>query len=327
MKNDTMSHHNQLCMGLIVLVVLALTGCQGLNGNATQDSSLGPISSNPGSLTFGNTQVGGSTKLFETLTNTGNSSLTISEANAKGAGFSISGLTLPTTLNPNQSLTFTAIFTPSGTGAVSGSISIVSNSSNSPLNISLSGMGTTQGQLSVAPASLSFGSVTLGSSSSLNASLSAAGTTVTVASATSNSSEFVVSGITLPTTIAAGDSLPFTVTFTPNAAGSATASLIFVNQADNSSTAESLTGNGQAGQAHWVGLTWDASSGAVSYNIYRKLPTDSVYTQIDSGSATTSYTDGNVAAGQTYDYAVTAVNVEEQESGYSNIAQVTVPTS
>jgi hypothetical protein len=97
---------------------------------------------NPLSETFGNVQVGSSANLYETLTNSGGLTITISQADLTGAGFSISGLTLPLALTANQSVTFTATFTPTGAGAASGSLSVVSNASNSPLNIALSGTGT-----------------------------------------------------------------------------------------------------------------------------------------------------------------------------------------
>jgi Abnormal spindle-like microcephaly-assoc'd, ASPM-SPD-2-Hydin len=173
---------------------------------------------------------------------------------------------------------------------------------------------------------LSFGKVTVGSSSALNASLNATIASVTVSSASSSSSEFVLSGISFPATIAAGQSEPITVTFTPNAQGTATATLTFMSDASNGPTVLSLTGSGKAPPPHWADLTWDAASGAVSYNVYRKLLTDESYTQINSGDPTAAYTDNNVTAGATYDYVVTALNAENQESGYSNVAQVTIPT-
>ena len=286
----------------------------------------GTLSANPTSLAFGNVQVSNSANLSETLTNTGGSSVTISQANVTGAAFSISGLTLPTTLTTNQSVTFTAKFAPTASGAANGTLSIVSNASNSPLNITLSGTGVAAGTLAVSPTTLNFGTVTVGSSASLNGSLTASGSSVTVSSASSTSGEYTLSGITLPATIAAGQSLPFTVTFTPNASGAANASLTFTSNASNSPTTETLTGTGQAAQSHWADLTWNTTSGAVTYNIYRKLPSDSSYTQISSGDATTSYTDNNVTAGTTYDYVVTAVDGNDGESGYSNMAIVTIPT-
>jgi len=149
---------------------------------------------------------------------------------------------------------------------------------------------------------------------------------VKVSSGTSNSSEFVLSGIRFPVTIQAGQSASFTVTFAPNSSGTANAQLTFVSDASNSPTIESLTGTGTAAPQHWVDLTWSGSQGAVAYNVYRKFPADANYSQIDSGEVATAYTDDNVAAGKTYDYVVTALDANNMESGYSNRAEVTVPS-
>ena len=51
--------------------------------------------------------------LAETLTNSGGSSLTITQANLSGAGFTMTGLTLPVALAAGQSTTFNVTFTPS----------------------------------------------------------------------------------------------------------------------------------------------------------------------------------------------------------------------
>ena len=287
----------------------------------------GTLSANPSSLAFGNVQVGNTASLYETLTNSGGSPVTISQANVSGTGFSVSGLSLPLTLNPAQSVTFTSSFTPATAGSASGTLTIISDGSNSTLNIALSGTGANPGVLTVSPTGLSFGTVTVGSSASLAGSLSASGTAVTISTAGTGNSQFVLSGITLPMTLQAGQSASFTVTFTPNASGTTTSTLTFVSNASNSPTTQSLSGTGQAPVAHSVGLNWDPGSGAVSYNLYRKLITDSNYTKIGSTGGSTTYTDSNVPGGQTYDYVVTSVSAEQQESGYSNIAQVTVPTS
>ena len=285
--------------------------------------SLGTLSPNPSSLPLGSVAIGNNASLTETLSNTGGSSLTISQANVSGAGFSISGLNLPATLTPNQSVTFTAIFAPTTSGTANGSLAIVSNASDSNLTIGLSGTGTATAQLSLSQTSLSFGTIPDGSSSALNASLTVAGSSVTVSSATSSSGEFVLSGISLPVTIPAGQSVPFTVTFTPSVPGSASGNLTFTSNASGSPSVQALSGTGQP----WVGLSWQASSGAASYNVYRKLPTDQNYTQINNGDNTTTYTDSNVTAGITYNYVVTAVSSENQESSYSNMAQAAVPNN
>jgi hypothetical protein len=287
----------------------------------------GTLTANPTSLAFGSVQVGNSANLSETITNTGGTTVTISAATASGTGFSISGLTLPLNLSANQSVTFTATFTPATSGAASGSISIVSNASNSPLGIPLSGTGTAAGTLAVSPTTLAFGNVAVGSSSALGGSLTASGSSVTVNSASSNSSEFVLSGISLPVTIPAGQSSTFTVTFAPQSSGAASASLSFTSNASNSPAVESLTGTGTAPTQHTVDLSWTASADAVGYNIYRSTTSGGPYTMINSSlDGTTAYTDSTVTSGTTYYYVATAVNSSSEESGYSNQATAVIPT-
>ncbi len=287
----------------------------------------GTLTANPTSLAFSGVQIGNSTSLSETLTNTGGSSVTITQASSSAAAFSISGLNLPVTLTANQSVTFTATFAPSSAGAASGNLSVASNASNSTLNIALSGTGTAAGTLAVSPTSLSFGGVAVGSSSPLNGSLTASGASVTVSSASLNSSEFVLSGISLPTTLTAGQSAPFTVTFTPQTSGATSASLSFSSNASNSPAVQTMTGTGTGATQHSVDLTWDASSGAVGYNVYRGTVSGGPYTMINTSlDSTTAYTDSTVASGQTYYYVATAVNSESEESGYSNLATAIIPS-
>jgi hypothetical protein len=68
------------------------------------------------SINFGTVQVGSSGSKTETLSNTGNSSISINQANISGSGFSLSGLSLPLTLSPGQSFTFTTKFAPVAAG-------------------------------------------------------------------------------------------------------------------------------------------------------------------------------------------------------------------
>src|SRR5207248_4814219 len=104
-------------------------------------------------------------------------------------------------------------------GSVTGSISVVSDASNSPLTISLLGTGSSAGQLGVAPTTLDFASVAVGTSKSLNATLSAAGSSVTVSSATSNSSGFTLSGLSFRVMLAAGQRASCSFTCRPQGRG------------------------------------------------------------------------------------------------------------
>jgi hypothetical protein len=226
-------------------------------------------------------------------------------------------------------VTFTATFAPTATGSASGTLAIISDATNSPLNIGMTGNGTAPGQLSVNPTTINFGNVTVGSSSAQNGTLNATGASVTVTGASSDSSEFVLSGITFPKTIAAGASANFTVTFTPNATGAASGNLTFISNASNSPTVEALTGNGQAPPQHSVDLSWNASptQDVVGYNIYRRTSSGSYSTPLN-GSLNTNltYTDNTVTAGKTYFYVTRAVDSNGVESTNSNEVQANIPT-
>jgi len=279
-------------------------------------------------ISFGSVQVGNSSTQSETLTNSGGSSVSITQANLSGSAFSLSGLNLPLTLIPGQSFTFGVVFAPNSAGNVTGSISVVSNASNSPLAISLGGSGTAAGQLVVTPTTLDFGSIVVGTSTSLTGTLSATGSSVTVSSATSNSSEFTLSGLSFPVTLAAGQSASFSFTFRPQASGTDTASISFISNASNSPTVASMTGSGALSPLHSVDLSWTPSTSAVvGYNIYRSGTSDGPYAKINPAlNAAAAYTDNTVQAGVTYYYVTTAVDASGVESVYSNQAPAVVPS-
>jgi hypothetical protein len=289
----------------------------------------GQLTANPTSLGFGSVQVGNSQTLAETLTNSGGTSITISAATTTGSGFNASGLSLPITLSAGQSVSFSVTFSPASGGSVSGNLAITSNASNPALNVPLSGTGSAQGQLSVSPTSLNFGNVVVGASGSLNGTVGVTGSSVTISAASINSNEFALSGISLPTTLTAGQTTSFMVTFKPAITGTASATLSFSSDAANSPTAQTLTGNGAAASQHRVVLNWDASasSGVVGYNVYRGAVSGGPYTRINSSlESGTAYTDNNVTAAQTYYYVTTAVDGSGNESGYSNQSQAVIPS-
>jgi hypothetical protein len=219
-------------------------------------------------------------------------------------------------------------FGPQAGGAANGSLSIASNGSNPSLSVALSGTGAAPGQLAVSPGTMSFGSVVVGLNQSVTGTLTATGNSVTVTSIGTTNNEFSVSGITLPRTIAAGNSASFTATFTPAVSGSASASLSFVSDASNSPAAVSASGSGTPPPQHSVTLNWNASTSAnvVGYNVYRGGQSGGPYSKINSAlDPSTTDTDTNVQGGQTYYYVVTAVDASGLESGYSNQVQAIIP--
>ena len=288
----------------------------------------GAIAATPSSVNFGSVQVGNSNLQSETVKNSGGSSVTISQATVSNSAFTISGLSLPLTLTPNQSFTFGLTFTPQTSGNASGNLVLTSNAPVANLTVSLSGVGTSPGQLTITPASLNFGSVTVGTNQSLTATLSATGSSVSVSSGSVTSSDFTVSGMSFPTTIAAGQSKTFSVVFTPQSAGSASATLSFASNAANTPTVESLTGSGVAAPQHSVTLSWNASTSAVAgYNVYRGSVTGGPYSKINSSlDVSTSYVDDSVQSGQAYFYVTTAVDSKGAESVFSNEVRAAIPT-
>jgi len=295
---------------------------------ASSSTSGKRLAANPMSVSFGNIQVGNSLAQYETLTNSGSSTVTISQATVTGAGFGLSNLRLPLSLNKRQSVTFSILFTPRVGGNTSGRIAIVSNASNPDLSVALSGNGISAGQITSSATALNFGSVTVGMSKTLTATLTATGSSAVLSSATSNSPEFILGGISLPNTIAVGQSVSLTLTFTPRASGTASGIISLVSNAANTPTIETLTGSGTAAPTHSVSLSWSSSpSAVVGYNLYRGARSGGPYTRINPVlNAATSYTDNSVQAGTTYYYVSAAVDGSGIESIYSNQQQVVIPS-
>ena len=288
----------------------------------------GQLTASPASLSFGSVAVGNSTSLAQTITNSGGSGVTISQITPSGTGFSFGGISLPLTLAAAQSVTFNVSFAPQTGGSITGSLGISSTGSNPTLSVPLTGTGALAGQLTLTPASIDFGSVVVGTSQSQTGVLSAGSSAITVSSVGVSGSQFSVSGISLPVTITAGNSISFQVAYAPQTSGTASSSLTFVSNASNSPTVESLSGTATSPQ-HSVGLSWNTStsSDVAGYNIYRGTVSGGPYTRINTALDTTPFsTDSTVQGGQTYYYVTTAVDSLGLESSYSNQVQAVVPS-
>lgn len=285
----------------------------------------------PAHLRFGKVAIGRRHVRTVTITNSGDSSITLFRVITNGTNFTLSGLDLPLTLARGESFTFSGVFAPRSRGDTSGSVSFVSDVSriaNPLLMLELAGTGTDPGQLTVDPATLDFGMVWVGSLASQPGKLTASGEPVTISSANISSSEFTLSGLSFPFTIPAGESQPYTVTFAPQASGDAAATLSFLSDGQSSMTVQSLTGIGAVAHSHNVDLSWNASTSqdVIGYNVYRGNASGGPYQKINSVlDASTVYTDTSVGNGNTYYYVTTAVDSSNQESVHSNEAQAVIP--
>ena len=130
------------------LAVLSITGCTGLTSAGTPAAKTnspvtpsGTLTPSTTSMNFGNVAMGSSSPQTLTLTNTGTGMVTISQASITGAGFSVVGGMPSASIAAGQSNGYQVQFAPTASGNASGSISVVSDATNSPLAISLSGNG------------------------------------------------------------------------------------------------------------------------------------------------------------------------------------------
>ena len=94
----------------------------------------------PSTLNFGSVAVNKTKTMTGTLT-ADTSDVTLSSAEWNGEGYAVAGITFPVTIIAGQSISFDVTFTPPTTGNFSGSISFLSNASNSPSTETLSGGG------------------------------------------------------------------------------------------------------------------------------------------------------------------------------------------
>src|SRR4029077_12626901 len=95
----------------------------------------------PTSLSFGSIDTDANSTLSATLTNSGNSNVTISGVGTSGAGFSANNVSSGTILAPGQSAVLNVTFAPTATGSVTGGVTVASNATNSPATISMTGIG------------------------------------------------------------------------------------------------------------------------------------------------------------------------------------------
>ena len=247
-------------------IPIALSGA-GVNAGAAS------LSASPASLAFGNVASGATSPTQSvTVTNTGGTAATgVGLANSNAAEFVVSGNTCGATLAAGASCGFDVAYKPSAVGSDNATLTI--NSSAAPVSLALSGTGTAAAtaNLTVSPATLAFGTVTLGTTApakSLTVTNSGGAAANGVAFANSNAAEFPVSGNTCGASIAAGASCTLSVAYAPGAAG-----------ADNDTLTISYTG----GSNLTVGLTGTGTAAPTS--------------NLQATPATVAF--GNVTVGQT----------------------------
>ncbi|HET8905604.1 MAG TPA: choice-of-anchor D domain-containing protein, partial [Ktedonobacterales bacterium] len=230
-----------------------------LSGSGTT-ASAPAVSLNPPSLSFGSVAIGATAAAQSVnLTNSGTAPLSITSIGLSGtnaADFAQTN-TCPTgtnTLTAGASCTIAVTFSPSQNAAESASVTITDNATGSPHSVALSGTGYTPAPaVSLTPTSLSFGSVTVNTTSAPQiitlkntgtAALSIGSITITGV----NAADFAQTN-TCPigaATLAAGASCTVSVKFSPTVQQSESASVQVADNASSSPQSASLSGTGVA---------------------------------------------------------------------------------
>jgi hypothetical protein len=296
---------------LTIGMAIALVGMVPMSAGAATPQ----LACTPASLRFGAIVVGRTQTMVVTVTNNGETSVTVSGIAVSNSKFTSSSLSLPAVLPAGQSVDLSVSFTPAAMGAAEGTMEISSNASNATLALGVRGTGVSSELVTASPSSVSFGQVTVGASSTVPVVLTndRSSSKITLSALQTTGSEFSMSGPTLPLTLDAGQSVTVNVTFAPQAAGTDGGSLFVYGP----TLAIPLEGTGTA-TLYSVNLFWNSSPDVAGYNVYRSTTATGGYSRINSTlDSNTTYTDGTVVSGKTYYYAATSVTSSGQESARS----------
>ena len=217
-----------------------------LSGTATAapaaQAALTPATASFGSLTVGTTSTA---QMFQ-LANAGTASLPITSITVtSGSGFAITINTCTNSLGLGASCQIGVTFAPQSSGSATATLTVVDSVGTQTSTLAGTATAAPTPQAALTPATASFGSVTVGTTSTAQTfQLTNAGTAaLPISSATVTSgSAFAVATNTCITSLAAGASCQITVTFKPTTTGSATATLTVIDSVGTQTSALSGTG-------------------------------------------------------------------------------------
>jgi Abnormal spindle-like microcephaly-assoc'd, ASPM-SPD-2-Hydin len=256
-----------LALMLATIVASAgLSSCTAFTSAKTpaKTTGSGMLSANLTTVSFGTVGIGKTTTQSVTVTNTGSSTVTIDQTAVTGASFTTGAGTPAATIAPGQSKTIQIQFAPVSAGSAAGGFTVTSDAANSPLTVALVGTGAQPG-LAISPATVSFGNVIVGQSGSQPVALTnTSASSVVVNLATVSGSTFGINGLTLPTTIAAGQTVTFNAQFTPTATGGSTGIISLTDNAAGSPQAIILSGSGVTQSSTLTASPASAVFGAVT---------------------------------------------------------------
>jgi hypothetical protein len=262
---------------LIVASILFTSGCVGVAGKpGTSGAGSASIEVSPSTINFGSLTVGQSATKTLTILNSGTKSLSVSGISVAGTGFAVKAPALPLVLAAGQAGNVATTFTATATGNAAGTIMISSSAPDSPMLVALSATTVAKASnLVVAPSSLAFGDVKVGSASTQTVQLkNSSSAAITVSAVSVTGSGISLSALSLPLTLSAGASANLSATFKPAAAGNASGALTIKSNATDSSDAIGWSGTGTAATS--TGSTLTATPPTV---VFGNVPTGTATTQ------------------------------------------------
>jgi len=207
-----------------------------------------PITLSPTSASFG-TQAIGTTSSPQSITvnNTGTSSFTVNSVVASGS-YTKTDTCSGSVIQAGGSCTVRVTFSPSSVGSQPGAITINDTTASSPHVVGLTGTGASP--ISVTPALISFGNVSVGSTSGSHTMTVSNNTGVTLNIGVAASGEYGVAATGASpcgSTLAAGASCTAGVTFTPTVNGTTRGAVTVTANSSYSPQIVSLSGVGVNG--------------------------------------------------------------------------------
>jgi hypothetical protein len=248
------------------------------------------VVTNPSSISFGSVKAGTSSTQSVIVSNSGNTSVTISQINVAAKDVAVSGVTTPITLLPTQSVAMNVKFSPTTAESVNGNLTLV-NTQGSSTNVNVTGNGVQPG-LNITPATIGFGNVVAGSTNSQTVQISNTGNAnLTISQANVIGSDFSTSGLSVPLVLSAGQGKTFNVQFAPQATGNVSGSISLVSDAPSSPNAVALSGNGIAAT-----FTLSLSSSNLSFgNVNTSSATSQNVTITNTGNSKVTISQINVS--------------------------------
>jgi Abnormal spindle-like microcephaly-assoc'd, ASPM-SPD-2-Hydin len=333
-RGSISSKRRPIAGAVLCAILILVTGCAG-NGPKLTPSTLSVSAS---AFDFKTVAIGQTANQNLTITNSGHSPVQVTGLKLSNKEFAITGPSVPRTILPANSLSYTVSFSPTTSGSAAATLAIKSDVMSD--SVSLAGSGEKAfADLILTPPAINFGNLALQKTSTQNVTMQNTGdVNITLQGITVAGAGFGYSSLSPGFSLAPNQKVTFQVWFSPKVAGAAAAKVTFLSPNLSSPQTMALTGDGvsstgstppSAPASHTVQLNWNASTtSVVGYRVYRSEVSGGSYSPLNGTAIKAlSYDDTTVSLGTTYYYVVTAVDASGNESVQSNQATAAIPAT